>query len=146
MARLRVSTTIPAPIEDVYQHVTGYGADGVIDDEVFKTQFGEVLESDGDILMVQEDTRLHPDDPPDLVTWRYAFDYLSGRSMETSDSIWANRYDTFHPAGDGTKWTVTWVTKRKGPRSIVQFVFFKILGRRSIRRQVVEPVSRHFQR
>lgn len=145
MARLRLSTTIPVPIEDVYQHVTGYGADGVIDDEVFKAQFGEVLERNGDILIVQEDTRLHPDDPPHLVTWRYAFDYLSGRSMETSDSTWANRYDTFRAAGDDTKWTVTWVTKRRGPRSIVQFVFFKILGRRSIRRRVIEPVSRYFQ-
>ncbi len=144
MARLRLSTIIPAPVEDVYQYVTGYGAGGVIDEEDFQSQFGEVLEREGDTLVLREDTRLHPDDAPVMVTWRYTFDYSSQRGMETSDSMWANRYDTFRPADGGARWTVTWVTKRSGPRSILQYVFFKILGRRRIRKQVVEPVSRQF--
>ena len=144
MARLRLSAIIPAPIEDVYRHVTGYGADGIIDEEDFRDRLGEVADRDGDILFVEEDTSRHADDPPDMVTSRYAFDYPSERSMEAYDSVWASRYDSFRTADGGTRWTVTWVTKRRGPRSILQSVFFILLGQRRIRRQVIEPVSQQF--
>ena len=146
MARFRLSTLIAAPIEDVYRRVTAYGEDGPLGEEAFQKEYGEVLEQEGNSYVVREDVRRYPDDPPELITWRCTFDFPESRNMESLDSVWAHRRDTFRSDGEGTMWRVDWDTRVGGLRGIIQYLSFRIVGHRRTRRHIMGPVQERFDR
>ena len=145
MARLRLSVFIPAPIEDVYQYITDYDKDGPVSDEAFKAQYGTVIEQEGHNIVVEENVSRHPEDEPDLVTWRCTFIYPTERSMEALDSLWSDRYDFFRSANGGTRWTIRWRTKMGGVQGIIQYLFFQLHGQRRMKKDVLTPVKEHFE-
>ena len=145
MARLRLSTHIAGPIEEVYQHVTAYGKDGPLSDDTFLEKYGTVIERKGDTILFEEDVRAYPEDEPDLVSWRCTFDYPVSRTMEAIDTSWADRSDSFRSLPDGTRWDVQWQTGVGGIRGIIQYLFFLLVGHRRMRREMLDPVRAHFE-
>ncbi len=144
MALLRLSVYIHAPIEDVYRHVTAFGADGPVSDEAFASRYGVVLGRDGDSIVVEEDVRHYPEDEPELVRWRCTFEYPTARRMDAVDSIWSDRYDSFRSEKDGTRWSVRWRTKIGGLHGAAQYIYFLLVGGRRMSREVFDPVRKHF--
>ena len=142
MAVLRLGVTVPGPQEEVYAFVTAFGAAGPLDEEQFREKYGEVLERDGDTIVVREDDEV---DVADVLTWRCTFDYPQRRVMEVVDSPWADRIDEFRATQGGTRWTVTFRTKRTGFVGFLQWLFFRLLTSRGFRRRIVEPVVAHFR-
>ena len=145
MALLTISTVVPAPIEEVYAHVTGFGRDGPLAEQAFQEKYGTVIERHESTFVVQEDTRASPENEPDLVSWRCAFDYPTSRSMEAMDSTWAHRRDTFRSVRRGTGWRVRWDTQLGGLLGIAQYLVFRLVGHRRVRRQTFDPVREHFE-
>ena len=145
MARLRLVSFVAAPIEDVYQYVTTYGPDGPVDGDTFEEKYGETLQHDADAIIVREDVRRYPEDDPQLITWRCTFDYPASRTMEALDSAWADRYDSFEADGDRTRWTVRWDTRLGGLRGRVQWLVFRLITHKSMRRDLVDPIKDHFE-
>ena len=145
MAALVISTVIPAPIEEVYERITGFGRDGPVDDQSFQEKYGTLTERHGSTIVVQEDARVNPEDEPDLVSWRCTFDYPTSRTMEALDSTWAHRRDTFRSVGSGTRWSVRWDTQLGGLLGIAQNLVFRLVGHRRIRKQTFGPVRQHFE-
>ena len=145
MARLRLSSTVGAPIEDVYRHVTAYGPDGPLDDDRFREEYGEIVGTEGEALLVREDVRRYPEDDPELITWRCTFDFPKSRRMEAVDSAWADRYDRFDTEGDGTRWTVVWDTRVGMLKGIVQWLVFRLFTHKGMRRDLLDPTKDHFE-
>ena len=146
MARLRLSAFVNAPIEEVYEYVTAFGRDGPLDAESFREKYGVLLRREEDAFIVQEDVRAFPEDEPLLITWRCTFRYPLSRTMEALDSRWANRRDTFREVDDGTAWRVQWDTWGRGLRGIIQYLAFRLVGHRRIRRELLDPVKEHFEK
>lgn len=146
MARLRLVSFVAAPVEDVYQYVTAYGSDGPLDEAAFREKYGETVERGDDAIIVREDVRRYPQDDPELITWRCTFDYPTSRTMEALDSAWADRYDSFRADRDGTRWTVRWNTRLGGLRGIVQYVVFRLITHKSMRRGLVDQIKGHFEK
>lgn len=139
MARLRIAATVPAPREDVYRFVTAWGPDGPDDEAAFTEKHGAVIErSDGAMV-----TREAGDD--EALTWRCAFEYPASRVMEAVDSTWSDRLDEFRDTARGTRWVLTFVSKRDGFVGVVQWLFFHLMTRRNVRRAIVGPVLAHFR-
>ena len=148
MVRLRLSTFVAAPVEEVYQHVTAYGRHGPISDEEFQQKHGErpwILQRDENTVVVREDVRRFPDDEPDLITWRCTFDYPVARSMEAVDSTWAHRRDTFRAVPGGTRWRAQWDPQAGPLRGVIQYLFFLAVRQRRMRREMLDPVKKHFE-
>ena len=145
MAIIVISTIIAAPIEELYEHITGFGRDGPIDEQAFEEKYGTVTERQESTFVVREDARANPEDEPDLVTWRCEFNYPTIRSMEAVDSTWANRSDTFHSVSGGTRWSVRWDTRLGGMLGIAQHLVFRAFGHRRIKRETFGPVREHFE-
>ena len=139
MPRLRIRSFVPAPREQVYRVVTGYGPQGVVDRSAFEEQYGRVLEETGDTLLVRDD-----DDEDVAVTWRCTYRHPSMRRMEAVDATWADRTDEFEDAHDGTDWTITYHTKSVGPIVVPQWLFFHLVTQRNIRKAAVNPILDHF--
>ena len=145
MVRLRLACTIAAPIEEVYERVTAYGADGPTSEDAFREKYGKVVERDGNTIVTEEDVRGYPEDDPDLIRWRCTFDYPSDRTMEAIDSNWAHRRDTFRFDGDATLWRVQWNSRTGGLKGIAQYLFFRLAGHRRLRAETLDPVKQHFE-
>ena len=144
MPILRLNAYIDAPREEVYRYVALYDADGPIDEAEFVSRYGEIVERDGDTIVVDEDVRSFEEDPPDIVRWRCSFDYPARRAMVAVDSVWADREDTFGEEDGGTRWTIRWRTKTGGWRGALQTVFFWLVQGRRLGREVFGPVREHF--
>ena len=144
MARLRLSTFITGPIEEVYQHVTAYGKDGPLSDDAFQEKYGTVTERKGDIIEFEEDIRAYPEEEPDVISWRCTFDYPVSRTMEAIDSSWADRSDSFRSQPGGTRWDLQWQTGVGGIRGVVQYLFFVLVGQRRLCRELLDPVRAYF--
>jgi hypothetical protein len=65
--------------------------------------------------------------------------------MRAVDSNWSDREDRFRASSGGTRWVVTFVTKRGGLLGFLQWVVFQLATGRRVRRAVVTPVAAHFQ-
>lgn len=146
MARLRLSCVIDAAIEEVYQYVTAYGREGPVADGAFEAKYGADVRQEAGAFIVTEDVRRYPEDEPELVTWRYTFTYPTVRTAEALDSTWANRRDTFRSISGRTLWTIQWDSWARGPRSIIQYLAFRLVERRRITRELLDPVNEHFAR
>lgn len=140
MARLRLSTTVNAPIEKLFERVTAYGSDGPLDDDVFRKEYGDILEEDGDTFTTMEEIVRYADEEPEHNTWRVTFRYPVQRTMEALDSTWAHRVDTLRETDSGTRWTIRWNTRTSGSRGVIQWLYFRIRGNRKVRRDIVDPV------
>lgn len=145
MARLRLSTFIAAPVEDVYERVTFYGPGGPTDDEAFNKHYGEIDERNGDVFLVTEDAKRYDDDPPDLISWRCAFVHPVSRTMEAVDSTWADRRDDFAPEADGTRWDVEWNVPAGWLRGLVQKFGFRVWAHKRMRAKMLDPVKEFFE-
>ena len=143
--QLRVSTVVPAPAEKVYEYVTAYGPEGPVDDEQFRQRYSEDVRRTGDGYVYTEDIRRYPDDPEEIITWRCTFEYPSRRFMAALDSDWSHRRDVFKPIADATRWTVQWSTQGSLAPSLIRFLYFKIRRGKVIRREIMDPVRRHFE-
>ena len=138
MPRLRIRSFVPAPREQVYRFVTGYGPRGVVDRRAFEEQYGRVLEETANTLLVRDG------DEDDAVTWRCTYRHPSMRRMEAVDATWADRVDDFEDAPGGADWTITYHTKSAGFITLPQWVFFHLVTQRNIRKAAVNPVLDHF--
>ncbi len=139
MARLRIAAEVPAPREEVYRFVTAWGPDGPEDEDAFVEKYGEILERTEGAIVTQETG----DD--DTLTWRCTFDYPARRVVEAVDSTWSDREDDFWEVSEGTRWVVTFVSKRGGLVGVMQWIFFRLMTRRNVRRVIVGPVLAHFR-
>ena len=145
MPKLRLSTIVDAPIEEFYRHVTGYGADGPIDEDAFQKEYGKVLEKDGDTLVTQEEIVRYADEEPERITWRCTFGYPAGRTKEALDSAWAHRTDTLRAVNGEILWSIQWDTRTGGIRGILQWLFFRFRGRKKAHIELLEPVVAAFR-
>ena len=145
MVRLRLSTFVAAPVEDVYGRVTYYGPDGPTDDDAFTEHYGEVKERTGDVILVTEDAKRYDDDPPDLISWRCTFVYPESRTMEAVDSTWADRRDDFAREADGTRWDVEWNVPTSWLRGLLQKFGFRVWAHKRMRQKMLDPVKDFFE-
>ena len=146
MVKIRLSARVPAPVEDVYQHVTAFGEDGLLDEEIVHERYSEDIRLDGAEYVYTEDTRIHEDDPSQIITWKCSFDYPNQRVMRAVDSNWSHRTDTFHPDRGFTHWTVMWEIQDNFFRSLIKYFAYKVGTHRSLRRLVINPVIKHFEK
>ena len=146
MVRLQISTRVPAPIEDVYQHVTAFGENGLLDIEVSHTEYSEDIHQVGEEYEYSEDVRRYPDDPEDIITWRCTFDFPHHRTMRAVDSDWSHRTDIFLADRGFTHWTVQWDTQDTLLRGVIKFIAFRLITNRSLRRRVLDRVREHFEK
>ena len=146
MVRLRLSTFVAAPVEQVYERVTFYGPGGPTDDEAFAKHYGEIEERTGDVFLVTEDAKRYADDPPELVSWRCSFVYPVSRTMEAINSTWADRRDNFAPEAGGTRWDVEWTTNTGWLRGLTQMFGFKVSAHKRMRQKMLDPVKDFFER
>ena len=145
MVRLRLSTFIAAPVEEVYERLTSYGRQGPLNQEEFQQKHGEILQQDENTFVVSEDVRNYPDDDPELITWRCTFDYPTARSMEAVDSPWAHRRDTLRSVPGGTHWRAQWDPHAGPVRGLIQYLFFLAVRQRRMRRELIDPIKEHFE-
>ena len=145
MARLTSSTFIPAPLEEVFQHVTAFGKDGPVDDAAFQEKHGNVLSRHGDVFMTQEEDRGDGNEVAVRIRWKCTFEYPTRRVMEALDSSWADRVDQFRPASGGTVWRLYWDTHIGGLKGMAQYLVFLLVGSRRLRHNIVDPVKEHFE-
>lgn len=144
MTRLRISTSITAPIEDVYQHVTGFGANGLSSKKQTGLLYSENIRQEGHEYVFSEDVRRYPDDPAEINTWRCTFEFPLQRTMRAVDSNWSHRTDTFRPDNAFTHWSIEWQTQDNFIRGLVKYIAFKIATNRVLKRQILDPVKEHF--
>ena len=145
MAQLRISTVVPAPVEKVYEHVTAHGPEGPVDEDQFRQRYSENIRRTADGYLYTEDVRRDPDDPEDVIAWRCTFEYPSRRFMTALDSNWSHRRDDFEPLADATRWTVQWSTHGNLVQGLIQLLVFKFSRSKVIRREILDPVIRHFE-
>ena len=146
MVKLRLSTRVPAPIEDVYRHVTAFGENGLLDSEHVHERYSKDIHQDGEEYVYTEDIRSHPDDPPEIITWRCSFDFPHRRTLRAVDSDWSHRTDIFRTDRGFTHWTVQWEIQDNFLRSIIKYFAYKVGTHRSLRRRIIDPVREHFEK
>ena len=139
--RLSFHTTVPAPIEEVYEHVTAVGPEGPTDRVLFAQKYGEPIETEPDGAVITHDT----DDGEDM-HWRCTFDFPAHRTMRAIASTWADREDAFETVRGGTRWTVTFIPKTGGLQGLVQYLYFQAVGKYRVGVPVLSPVVQHFRR
>lgn len=138
--KLSFHTTVPGPIEEVYEYVTAVGPDGPTDRVLFSQKYGETVEeTEGAVLT--RDT-----DESDEVLWLCAFEFPTRRTMEAVESTWADREDVFEAVKGGTRWTVTFNSKTGGLQGLVQYLYFLAVGKYRVGVPVLSPVVQHFRR
>jgi hypothetical protein len=93
----------------------------------------------------EDDEDDYEDEGGERITWRCTFEYPTRRVMEALDSDFSHREDTFRPVGRGTMWDIRLDTRVGGLHGIVYYINFLLVGRRKLRRDIVEPVRRHFE-
>jgi hypothetical protein len=65
--------------------------------------------------------------------------------MLAIDSTWSDRIDSFEEIVGGTRWTITWRLKTRGPAVLTQWLAFQLKVRRRVRASMIEPVILHFR-
>lgn len=138
--RLSFHTTVPAPIEEVYEYVTAMGPEGPVDPVAFAQKYGEMVEETQGAVLTRDT------DEDDEVLWLCAFEYPSRRTMEAVETTWADREDAFEAVRGGTRWTVTFIPKTGGLHGLVQYLYFQAVGKYRVGVPVLSPVVQHFRR
>ena len=136
MLMLKLTTTIKATPEEIFEYVTGFGKDGPLDTVKFTKKYGEIeKQKDNVYLMIVE---------KDNVKWRCFFNYPKIRTIESVNSRWSDRRDKFEATANGTKWTVEWAPKSHGLKALVQLIYFKLRGYKTYHKIIIKPVEDHF--
>ena len=139
MPTYKFQTPIPASIEQVYEHVTGFTDGGPANLKALAAKHGELVEREGDIDVFKGASE---DDP----TWRCTYDRPRQRVMMAQESKWADRLDLFEAAADdSTLWTVEWRPKASGIQAYTQLIGYHIRGKQHLYASVIIPVVTHFQ-
>ena len=138
MPRPKIIALVPGSIEQVYQHVTAFPAEGAADRTALESQYGKLLEASGNDYTFREDIG-------GGVTWHCRFDPPTQRRMRTVDSTWSDRTDRFDAAEGGTLWTISWEQKAQGLAAYSSWLVFQIKDKRRVYRQMVLPVVSHFR-
>lgn len=138
--RLSFHTNVPAPVEEVFEYITAFGADGPLDRVFFVQKYGEIVEEGGSVVLTRDT------EEDDDVLWRSTFNFPSRRTMEALESPWADREDVFETVRDGTRWTVTFIPKTRGLHGLVQYFYFQAIGKYRVGVPVLSPVVQHFRR
>ena len=125
--------------------MTAFDKDGPTDGPAFRERYGTVLSSEGNTFVTSEVEHKEDRDAADKITWRCTFEYPRLRTMEALGSGWANRADLFLPVKDGTMWGIRWDTGIGGIRGLVQYIVFRLVGHKGVRRAIVDPVKGHFE-
>jgi hypothetical protein len=138
MPRLRIRASVPGRLEHVYEHVTGFPVGGQVDVAALESQYGKLLEREGNTLTFLENVG-------DGLKWQCVFDPPDQRTMRALDSSWSDRIDRFEATNGGTLWTITWKLKARGIKRYTQWFTFLLREKRRIYQRVVSPVVTHFQ-
>lgn len=138
MPTYRFQTLIPAPVEHVYEHVTGFTGGSAANLKSLEEKHGRLVEQEGETYIFKGGSE-------DDVTWRCTYDHPRRRIMRAQESKWADRIDQFEAAEDGTLWTVEWEPKARGIQAYTQLVGYHIRGKHHLYASVVIPVVVHFQ-
>ena len=139
MVRLSLSTYIGVAPEEVFRHVTAFGEEGPLSEEAFRARHGDVLSREEDVFLTREG------EGDEEIRWRCTFEYPERRVLEALDSSWSSRTDTFRPRSGGTAWTIQWTNASTGVKGVVQYLVFRFLSQRRVRRAIVEPVRSRFR-
>lgn len=138
--RLSFHTTVPGPIEEVYEHVTAMGPEGPVDRALFAHKYGEPVEEAGNVVTTRE---LYGESE---TFWRCTFSFPDRRTMEALAATWADREDVFEAVRGGTRWTVTFDPKVGGVQGLAQWLYFQMVGKYRVGVPVLSPVMQHFRR
>ena len=139
MPKISISTYIPADPEQVFGQVTAFPTRGAPNSRLLEDKYGHLEEQDGRTYKFRERTEAG-------VLWQYTFDPPRRRSMESLNSNWSDRIDTFEPLGDGTNWTITWRPKPGGAPVLLRWLLFRLKDRKMLYAQLMQPVVDHFQK
>lgn len=139
--KLSFHTTVPAPIEEVYEYVTAVGPTGPVDGVLFAQKYGEPVRDEPGGAVLTRDT-----DEGEDTLWRCTFSFPHRRTMEAVESAWADREDDFESVRGGTRWTVTFSPKTRGLHGLVQYLYFQAVGKYRVGVPVLSPVVQHFRR
>lgn len=150
MPMIQLKTIVPASPEAVYEYVTAYAITGRTGRRALEEKYGRLVGRDGDTYSFQDTAskdkpNAPKDDSPEGVIWRCTFDPPNRRIMEALDPKWADRTDWFEPWDEGTLWTIVWVGKSRGFRTLAQWLLFQVKGKRQATAGVVRPVVAHFE-
>ena len=138
MPNIRFQTVVPGTPEQVYEYVTSFPVSGRYNQRSLEESYGKLIEQQGDTYTFQDDTE-------DQVKWVCTFDPPRQRTMRAQESKWADRVDWFEPYSDGTLWTAAWEPKTAGIQAYIQWLGFKLRGKKQLYQNAVAPVVRHFQ-
>ena len=138
MPNIQFQTVVHGTPEQVYEYVTSFPVSGRYNQKTLEESYGHLIEHEGDTYTFQDETE-------DEVKWVCTFDPPRLRTMRSQDSKWADRLDWFEPFSGGTLWTAVWEPKATGFQAYVQWLGFKLRGKKQIYQTAVVPVVRHFQ-
>jgi hypothetical protein len=140
MPKLKFHSLVPASVDQVYEHVTGFPASGPADEEALENKYGRMLERNNNTFTFQEIA-----EPG--VKWRCIFQPPTLRTMRALDSSWSDRIDQFEPApAGGTTWTITWEPKGRGLAAYTQWLAFQFKHKQQVYGMIVLPVLQYFRR
>ena len=137
MPKFFISSVIPAPPAEVYQHVTGFPISGRLDINLIDKQYGTLVDSSGQQYTFK-------DHSPAEVIWKCDVSPPNYRRLVALDSSWSDRIDTFVKAGNYTLWRIDWMPKRQGKAVYTQWLMFQLKVKRDAYRNIIMPVLSHF--
>ena len=142
MPRLKIATYIKEKPERVFERVTSFGKNGVLEKESFEEKCGRIERQEKSVVFTNE---MASESKEATVNWKCSFEYPNMRMMEAPGTMWADRKDTFVAWDNGTRWTVEWTTRIGGFRGFIQSLYFRLRGKRKYHENVVKPVLEHFK-
>ena len=128
---------LPVAPAQAFERVTRFPASGRPRRRTLEEFYGRLLQQDANVYTFQ-------DRNDEEARWRCRFDPPNFRVMEAVDSPWADRYDVFEPSGEGALWTVSWQLKDKGFKAWMQWLTFRLGGKRQAYEQTIAPILSHF--
>jgi hypothetical protein len=138
MRTLKINSLIPGELVPVFEYVTAFHTNGEVDLAAMERKYGRFLHREGGTYNFLEDIG-------GGIHWQCAFDPPRQRVMLAIDSTWSDRIDSFEEIVGGTRWTITWRLKTRGPAVLTQWLAFQLKVRRRVRASMIEPVILHFR-
>ena len=138
MPTYKFQISVPGPLEQVYEHVTGFTDGGLANLKSLEGKHGELVEQEGETYVFKGASE---DDP----TWRCEYEHPRRRVMRAHESKWADRIDLFESADDSTLWTVEWQPKATGIQAYTQWLGYHIRGKTHLYAEVILPLITHFR-
>ena len=137
MPKFCISSLIPAPQADVYEHVTGFPIAGSPDLSLLDKQYGSLVGVSGKQYTFR-------DHSPREIIWKCDISPPSFRQLIALDSSWSDRVDTFVQNGNGTVWRIEWIPKVNGLPIYTQWLMFQLRVKRDAYKNIVMPVLSYF--